>query len=257
MGYEKDIAIMPTLYEFSRQFFDRYYRPENSILLVAGDADPDRVAAMAARHYADWQRGYVVPQVPREPDQVAEKRIEAAYPGQTLPLLWLAYKIGCADPGNRLRAAADLLTELTFGETSDVYRRLVLKDQSLEFLSAYTNTNRDPSLLDVYARVKDANRIDAVQQALDAAAARACDELVAEERLENLKSRLRYGFLMALETPDAVASTFSRPLAIDGSLDGIEQRFATYSTLTPEDIRSAATEIFAPQRRTVGVLRGT
>ena len=257
MGYEQDIAAMPTLYEFSRQFFERYYRPENTILLVTGDAEPEQVTALARKHYGSWERGYIVPEIPSEPDQVGEKRVETEYAGQTLPLLWLAWKIDRADPGNRLRAAADLLVELTFGETSEVYRQLVLKDQAVEFLTAYTNNNRDPSLLDVYARVKDSAQIDAVQQALDRAAAKARDTLVDAERLENLKARLRYSFLMSLETPDAVAETFARPIAIDGSLDGIEQRFAVYAQLTPEDIRQAANKVFAPARRTVGVLRGS
>jgi zinc protease len=255
MGYEQDIAVMPTLYEFSRGFFERYYRPDNTVLLVVGDVDPAAVETLAARHYGDWQPGYVRPKIPAEPDQVAEKRIETAYPGQTLPLLWLAWKIGRAEPGDRQRAAADLLVELTFGETSDVYRRLVLQDQSVEFLAAYTNSNRDPSLLDVYARVRDNDQVDAVQQALDEAAARACEALVDAGRLENLKQRQRYGFLLGLETPDSVAEAFARPIAIDGDLNGIEALHATYATLTPDDLREAARAIFKADRRTVGLLR--
>jgi zinc protease len=255
MGYEQDIAAMPTLYAFSRQFFERYYRPDNAILLVVGDVDPAAVAALAERHYGGWRPGYVRPEVPAEPEQVAEKHVETAYAGQTLPLVWLAYKIGRSDPGDRLRAAADLLVELTFGETSDVYRRLVLQEQSIEFLAAYTNSNRDPSLLDVYARVKRPDRIDAVLAALDAAAARARETLVDGERLEALKTRQRYGFLMRLETPDEVASAVSRPLAIHGDLGGIESLYATYESLTPEDVRAAARVVFSASRRTLGLLK--
>jgi zinc protease len=256
MGYERDIAAMPTLYQFSRQFFERHYRPDNTVLLVVGDVEPDAVATLAEKYYGDWQPGYVVPDVPAEPLQVAEKRVAAHYQGRTLPLVWLAWKLGRADPYDRQRAAADLLVALTFGETSDVYRELVLKDQVLEFLAAYTNSNRDPSLLDVYARVKDTERVDAVLERLDAAAAHAREILVDRGRLEDLKARQRYGFLMRLDTPDSVAAAFARPIAIDGDLSGIEALFAHYRDLTPEDIRTAARSIFAADRRTVGVLRG-
>lgn len=255
MGYERDIAIMPTLFDFSRGFFERYYRPDNTALLVVGDVEADRVRAMADTHYGDWKPGYIVPEIPDEPAQVREKRVESAYPGQTLPVIWLAWKIGRAEPGDRVRAAADLLVELTFGETSDVYRRLVLNEQSLEFLAAYTNSNRDPSLLDVYGRVRDAGRLDDALAALETAAARARDELIDAGRLENLKTRLRYEFLMSLETPDSVAGTFARPIAIDGSLAGLEALYATYASLTPTDIRDAARRVFSDDRRTVGVLR--
>ena len=255
LGYEQDIAIMPTLYEFSRQFFKRYYRPENTVLLVVGDVDPAEVTRMAERHYGGWQPGYVAPEIPSEPDQVAEKRIETVYPGRTLPLIWLAYKIGRTDPGDRLRAAADLLVELTFGETSDVYRDLVLKRQAVEFLAAYTNSNRDPSLLDVYARVKDPAKTDAVLAALDRAADLAREKLVDAKRLDELKTRQRYGFLMRLETPDAVAQAIARPIAIDGDLNGLERLYETYASLTPDDIREAARNVFSPERRTVGLLK--
>jgi zinc protease len=257
LGYEQDIAAMPTLYDFSRGFFERYYRPDNTVLLVVGDVEPDTVAALAEKYYADWQPGYLAPAVPAEPEQSAEKRVETGYRGTTLPLVWLAWKLGRADPGDRLRAAADLLVELTFGETSDSYRRLVLDEQRLEFLSAYTNSNRDPSLLDVYARVKDADRVEQVLAELAAAAARARDELVDAGRLEDLKQRMRYGFLMQLDTPDSVASAFARAIAIDGDLTGIETLFATYASLTPEDIRDAARAVFVDQRRTTGVLRAS
>jgi zinc protease len=133
----------------------------------------------------------------------------------------------------------------------------VLRDQAVEFLAAYTNSNRDPSLLDVYARIKDADKLDAVLSALDAAAATAREQLVDSSRLEALKTRQRYSFLMQLDTPDSVASAFARPIAIDGDLAGIESLYASYAALGPEDIRAAARELFTDDRRTLGILRAT
>ena len=52
-------------------------------------------------------------------------------------------------------------------------------------------------------------------------------------------------------------ATTARPIAIDGSLDGIETLYATYDSLTPDDIRAAARTVFATERRTLGILRGT
>ena len=34
MGFERDIAAMPTMYDYSREFFKRYYRPENTVLFT-------------------------------------------------------------------------------------------------------------------------------------------------------------------------------------------------------------------------------
>lgn len=254
LGFEADIAAMPTLYEYSQSFFARYYRPENTVLFVVGDVEADAVRALAERYYGAWERGYVTPAVATEPAQSGERRLEALYEGRTLPLLWVAYKIGRFDPDDRTRVAADLLVELAFGETSDVYQQLVLKEQAIEYLAAYTNQNRDPSVLDIYTRIKLPARVADVERALEAAAARYRDTLVEPARLEALKSRLKYDFLMQLETPDAVAQALARPIALAGGLEGIEQLHASYASITPEDVRAAAREIFVPERRTVGTL---
>jgi zinc protease len=172
-------------------------------------------------------------------------------------LLWHAYKIGRFDPDDRLRVAADLLVELAFGETSAAYRKLVLRDQSVEFLAAYTNTNRDPSLLDIYGRIKSEDKIDGVEAVIAATNERFRERLVEPAELAALKSRLRYAFLMGLETPDEVAQALARPLALSAGLDQLEALYAMYERVTAEDIRDAAQAILVPAQRTAGVLRGS
>ncbi len=93
LGYERDIAIMPTLYDYSREFFSRYYRPENTVLFIAGDVTPAAVFALVEKYYGGWQRGYVPPQIPTEPEQTAERRVDVRYDGQTLPIVMIAYKL--------------------------------------------------------------------------------------------------------------------------------------------------------------------
>jgi zinc protease len=255
IGYERDIAAMPAMYDYSLSFFARYYRPENTILFVAGDVDAAAVNRLVEKHYGGWERGYVSPQVDPEPPQEAERRLDLGYEGRTLPLLWVAYKIGAFDPADRVRVAADLLAALAFGTTSDLYKRLVLNEQVVEYLQGDVNLNRDPTLLDIYTRIKDPAKVDYVLEAIDATAAVYRDMLVDADRLAALKSRLRYGFLMGLETPDAVAQRLARHIAISGGLEGIEALYAAYAGVTPEDVRAAARAYFVPEQRTVGVLR--
>jgi zinc protease len=255
LGYEEDIAAMPGLYDYSREFFSRYYRPDNTILFIAGDIAPDAVLPLIESHYRDWQPGYVPPAVVDEPPQREERRVDAAYSGQTLPLAWVSYKIDRLDPRNEIRVAADLLADLAFGPTSEAYRRLVIDEQVVEFLEADAGANRDPGLLDVYTRVKDRDKVDYVLRVIDDTVAAYRKSPPDPERLAALKSRLKYGFLMGLETPDAVAQRVARHVAIGGGLEGLEALYAAYEQVTPEDVQAAARAYLAPERRTVGVLR--
>jgi zinc protease len=255
LGFERDIAAMPTMFDYSREFFARYYRPDNTVLFVAGDVEPSRVHALVERHYGGWQPGYTPPAVPAEPEQAGERRIEVAYDGQTLPVVWVAYKIGAFDPSDRVRVAADLLAELAFGETSAAYRRLVLDEQAAEFLEAEAGMNRDPSLLDVYARVKNPRAVRHVQAVIDATAAEYRDAPPEGARLAALKSRLKYGFVLELETPDDVAQALAEHIALTGNLDGVRALYAAYAEVTPADVQAAARRYLLSERRTIGILR--
>jgi zinc protease len=255
IGYERDIAAMPTMYDYSREFFARYYRPENTVLFFAGAVEPERVFALVERRYGGWQRGYVAPQIPTEPEQTAERRVNVAYDGQTLPIVQLAYKVPAFDPADRTRVAADLLAELAFGETSEAYRRLVLDEQVVEFLDAGADASRDPGLLDITTRVKDPAKVSYVLDAIDTTVAEYRDAPPAPERLAALQQRLKYGFLMGLSTPDGVASRLAHFIALSGGLDSVDTLYATYAAITPADVQTAAQSYLSAQRRTVGVLR--
>jgi zinc protease len=257
IGYEADIKRMPELYDYSIEFFKRFYRPDNVVLLIAGDVDPSRTAALAARYYGDWKPGYQAPAVPQEPEQKEQRRVEVSYDGRSLPMLWIAYKAGRFDPQDRLGVAAQLLAELSFGETSAIHRDLVLDRQLVESISADLGLNRDPGTLDIVARIKDESSIPTVMDAIEQTIARAKQELPDAQRLADLKSRLRYSFLMRLDTPDHVCAALSRIVALSGGVEAVDALQAAYAAVRPEDIREAARSWLVPERRTIATLRGS
>jgi zinc protease len=255
MGYEADIKEMPKMFDYSRSFFERYYRPDNVVLLIAGDVEVDRTMALVRKYYGAWQRGYTAPAVPEEPPQTTERRIDVEYQGKTLPIVWLAYKARKFDPSDETWAASAVLAELAFGETSDVYKKLVLEEQAVELITADASVSRDPGLLSIYARVKDPARVDHVLSEIDAVVARYRERPPDPARLADLKSRLKYEFLMGLDTPDGVASGLARIVAVTGGIGAVDDLYATYARIEPEDVQAAAREILVPTGRTVAVLR--
>jgi zinc protease len=223
--------------------------------LIAGDVTPANIWPLVEKHYGGWQRGYVAPAIPVEPEQTAERRIDVAYDGQTLPLLAVAYKLPVYDPSDRVRVAADLFADLAFGETSEAYARLVLDEQVVEDLDAGASYNRDPGLLEIDARIKDPAKVDYVLGVIDDVVAKYRDEPPDAARLADLKRRLRYGFLMGLQTPEAVAGRVAQFVALHGDLGGLDRLYATYAAITPDDVHAAAEQYLRAERRTVGVLR--
>lgn len=255
MGFERDIAAMPKMYDYSRTFFARYYRPDNAVLFIAGSVTPDKVFPLVEKYYGKWQRGYVAPQVVAEPEQKAERHVEVKYDGQTLPRLRVVYKLPAFNPADKSVVAIDLWADLAFGETSAAYRKLVLDEQVVEHLDAGGSTHRDPYILDIDTHIKDPSKVDYVLGVIDATIAENRAAPPDAARLAALQQRLKYGFLMSLTTPEAVAANVAQFLAVSGDLSGIDQLYATYGAITPADVQAAAQRYLDPARRTVAVLR--
>jgi zinc protease len=255
MGFEADIKAMPQAYEYSRSFFERFYRPENVVLLIVGDVDPKATMDLVNKYYGPWKKGYVAPAIVREPAQKAERKGEIAYPGQTLPILSIAYKGEAFDPANADYAAALVLDDLAFGKNSDIYKKLVVQKQKVEFIAADIPMNRDMPLFQIVAMVKKAEDLgyvrDEVYRTLEAFKTKPADAA----RLETVKRHNKYAFLMELDSANGVAGALARPIALTGGIEAVEQLYAALDRVTASDVQRAAKKYFDATRRTVMVVR--
>jgi zinc protease len=256
MGFLKDIQDMPNQYEYSLQFFKRFYRPDNCAILVTGDFDPTTTLASIKKYYSNWQPGAHKTQNFEEPEQTAEKRGKVDYPGNTLPMLALAYKAPLFSPENREYAALSLISELIFGQTSDLYKQLVLKEQKVDFMVTDFDPHRDPYLFLVFARLKKAEDLPTVEKSMTEAVERLKSSPPDMKRLADLKSNLKYTFLMGLDTSKKTAAALARHLAIVDSITDIEKTFQTFDSITPEDIQKAAQKYLVVEKRTAVTLTG-
>lgn len=256
IGFEKDIQAMPQMYEYSLSFFKRYYRPENCVLLIVGDIEYEPTLSMVRKYYSSWPKGYVSPNIPVEPEQKKEKRSNVEYPGKTLPLLALAYKGASFNPMDKIVVAAYLFGELAFGNNSELYKKLYLREQKVQLLEPEFNFNRDPFLWIVWAQIKNESDIKYVESEILNTIEFFQNNKVDATKLENLKKRMRYQFLMSLDTPDKVAGVLARILALNPDLETLENLYRTIDAISPDDILESAKYFFSPQRRTVVTLVG-
>ncbi|HUR26977.1 MAG TPA: pitrilysin family protein, partial [Planctomycetota bacterium] len=221
IGFEADIRRMPQQYAYSKTFFQRFYRPENVVLVVTGDFDRAATLETVRKNYASWKPGYTAPKVVAEPEQKAERRIDVPFEGETLPILTLNFKGERLLADDRTMIAATLIGELAFGETSDVYKELVLDDQRVDALLASFGYNRDPGLWSVIARVKEPSDVAGVERRLWSAIAELVSRPVDAARLDSARSRLKYSFLSNLSTPGNVNESLAQIIAITGDVTAV------------------------------------
>ncbi len=255
MGFLKDIENMPNEIAYSRQFFSRYYRPENVVLLVVGDADPDQVFKLVEENYGGWHPGGPHPAIPTEPPQKRQQQAELIWPGPTLPMLVEGYHTPAFSTVNVDLPTLDVLAELLFSERAPLYKRLVIKEQKVESLSGSNDAHVDPNLFTVFARIKKPDDIAYVEQAINDAIAHIVKEGVDERTLAEVLSHVKYAFAGQLSTADKTAYTASAFVALTGDLQSINEYFALYDKVTSADVQRVAATYFKPVNRTVVTLK--
>lgn len=254
MGYIKDIEDMPNQFDYSWQFYSRYYRPEYTTIVVVGDVQRAQVLSMVNKYFGNWKRGSYVPQIPKEPEQTAPRQAHVDWASPTLPYIVVAYRGPAYSDTQKDKAALDLLASIAFGENSDLYQRLVLKEQKVDFVSPSFDDQVDSELFAIFSRVKDQKDVDYVRDQILATFKRYTTELVPQAKLDATRSRTRYSLALGMNSSEAIASILAPYISLRRTPETMNQLFALYNQITPADIREAATRYFVDRNRTIVTL---
>jgi len=254
IGFLKDILDMPNQYEYSLKFFDRWYRPENCVVVVVGDFNQDSLIELAKKYYGSWKRGSYTLDVPRDPPQKQEKTVEVPWKARTLPILAIGYHGPAFSDREIDMPAIDIFSEVVFSQTSDLYRKLVVEEQLVEFVNGNQSDSRDPGLFLIFTRIKDKKNVEKVREAIYAAIEEAKSKPVSAERLSTIKSHMKYAFAMGLNSAGSIARSISHYIQLTGDPESVNRVYALYDKVTPEDIVNVARKYFTKENRTVVLL---
>jgi zinc protease len=254
IGFLRDVKDMPNQYEYSLQFFDRFYRPENCTILAVGDVDPQRLVDLARKAYGTWKRGTYQVEIPAEPPQTEEKRIEVDWPNPTEPYLYAGYHGPAFSDTQVDLPALDLISQLLFSEAAPLYQKLVNEEQEVDLLFGAAGDHRDPYLFEIAARVKNPGRVAYVESTITAALEDLKATPISTERLDKVKSHLKYSYAMGLDTAGSAAQSLSHYIALTGDPEAVNRVYAIYDRITPDDVRAAARKYFTRTGRTVVTL---
>ncbi len=251
IGYEADVRAMPEGYDYSLSFYQRFYRPENVVLVLAGDFEYEHAEQLIRQYYSAWEPGYVPPNITAEPRQRRTRRQTVRYPGRTLPVLSVNYKAPAWSATDKVAIATEVLGEVAFGSNSDIYKKLVIDEQRVQYLFGGFGLARDPALVEIQTMVIDPDDVPAVEAEIQSAVDRAREELVDAKLFADTKSAMKYGFLMGLETAQNVAFAMIQYVINTGGIEAVDEYYSTLDSITPEDIREAARRYLVDSGKTV------
>lgn len=253
MGFFKDVVDMPNQYQYSLDFFKRFYRPEYTTVLIVGDVKHADVEKLAEKYYGKWEKGNFVTKVNSEPPQTATKYCHVQNPGFP-PVVQLNFKGPAYTDNDKDVFALDIMSSALFSERSELYKKLVVKEQKVRNLSGGALFTRDPYLFSVTATLVNAADMEYVKnEIINAMEAMKTQKLDSTLLLET-KSNLKYSFAMGMNSPDAIANNLSYFTWLTGDPESLNRCYAMYQKVSADDLNKAATKYFDVKSLTIATI---
>ncbi len=250
IGYEE--AFRAIVREDLLAFFKRHYAPDNMIVSVVGDVDPDAVEARIREVFSAFPRRARKPVVvPSEPVQTAprEARKTGDYELTRAALAWHTVPLSHPDA-----PALDVLAAV-FGQGRSAELERVLKEERRLVLEvqAWSFTPGDPGLFGVSVTCEPTREAEALA-ALDELVAGWATAPVPEEALARARRQTLVQALGELETMAGQASSYASGLYYAGDPRFSERYLARLQSVTADDVRQVAARYLRAENRTRVVL---
>ncbi|HEX8179933.1 MAG TPA: pitrilysin family protein [Pyrinomonadaceae bacterium] len=223
-----------------REFFRIYYAPNNAVLSIVGDFDPQEARALVEKYFATIPRQPEPPPVDvSEPPGVAV-RFES-YPDRfaQLPALMLGWKA----PARRARdfyplsLASDLLLE---GESSRLYQQLVKGDESVVAVQGGIGERRGPSSLYLFAIPKPGRATDEIRRAIQREIAQLAAQGPTDAEMEKLRNGLLNDNVRGRQSAMYCAQRLAEYALYDGDPHLFNTELESYLAVTAAEIKDAA-----------------
>ena len=240
-------------------FYERYYAPNNAILIVAGDVTPNEVRALAEQHYGPIPANPDLPERlrPSEPPQTAERRLIYRDARVAQPYVSRSYLAPERDSGAQETAAAlTVLAEvLGSGTTSVMAEALQFDTQVATFTGAfYGGTSLDRTTFDVVVVPSEGVSLEDAEAAMDRVLADFLNTGVDAEQLDRIKMQMRAAQIYALDDVESIANRYGRALTQGLTVADVQAWPDLLQAVTADDVLAAARMVLDRRQAVTGWL---
>jgi zinc protease len=251
LGFYDDIKRMPGDYRYSLAFFRRWYTPDNTLLFVVGDFDDAKLMQRVRRAYGPWRGRSERVRIPAELAQNGKRQVHIDWATPTLPRLIYAWHTPASTLTDKNAAIQQVLGAYLVGPTSPLHKELVLEKQLAETVGTRFYDHRDPHLFSLQATLTAPTALEAAATAFQTAVKELSAGEVDAGRLNDIKSNLRYGLPMGLETAEQVAEQLATYAGAFGMPNALDQHYRNLTKVTAVDLTDFASKYLTGENLTV------
>jgi zinc protease len=256
IGWENEMAALSTA--DARAFYERWYAPNNVVVVIAGDVTAASVRPLAEKYYGAIP-ARAVPQRARieEPQQFAPRRV-ALESARVRQASWVrayqapSYRTEGAEHAYALQVLAQILGGDT---TSRLYRHLVVEQKLAVAASAdYSASRLGVSAFSLSATPPTGGKLDLVEAAIDREIAALLANGVTKDEVDRAVASLQAEAIKAADSLSGPARIIGSALASGGTIEDVEAWPERIGAVTVEQVNAAARAVFVIERSATGLL---
>lgn len=243
--------IMAAKDEEFQMFYDKFYVPNNAVLVLAGDIEIDETKELVKKYFSDIPRG--------KHDLSREKIVEPELGGEVrdtifdnvqLPLIVQAYRTPAM--GTEDYYALDMLgTLLSKGQSSRLYKSLVDEQQKAIQAGSFPMPFNEPSVTLAYALPNMGVDCKDLENAIDAEIQKVQKELITEREFQKLKNQFENDIVKGNMKVATRANSLARYYTYFKDTEMINTELDKYLAVTREDIQRVANKYLVEDNRVV------
>ncbi len=235
------------------QYYRTYYAPNNAVLVVAGDFDPEKTLELIKKYYSDIPSQPPPPPVSTvEPPQMGRKEVVIKKEAQS-PSFMVVYHAPNCQAADFL-ALSILEKPLIQGESSRLYRRLVREEQLAISVFGGISETIDPQLFFISVQPRPEADLTKIEKVIDEELNQVIEQGITDQEYQKALNIIRSNFYSGLQTNSGKANQLGSTELLYGSYENLFTMVEQYSQVKREDIPGIAKKYFNELNKTVGKL---
>jgi zinc protease len=239
-------------------WYQTYYAPNDAILVVAGDVEPDAVKALAEKYYGPLEPspGIGPRNRPQEPVQLSERRMSYRDARVAQPYIARSYLAPERDPGDQKKAAALTILAAALGgsaQTSIMATKLQFESRIALYASAgYDGTSFDDTTFNLALVPAPGVGMAEAERAMDAVLADVIKNGIDAEQFDRIKTQIHADNIYAEDSVMGLARRYGEALTTGLTIEDVQAWPAVLDAVTVEDVKAAALDVLDKRRSVTG-----
>lgn len=235
----------------TQEYFKRYYAPNNAVIVMVGDFNPDDAIKLVEQYFGDISGQSSPPQVKTvEPEQRGERRVEIEF--ESNPYLSIAYHVPSVGHPD-LYALNVLSSLLSDGRTSRLYRSLVENKRIAIMAHAFCEISRYPDLFAFIAAPRAPHTAEEVESAIYEEIEKIKMTPPSDWEIQKIKNQLEAEFIRGLNSASGLANEIGQ-FEVLSDWQYINTFMDKLAQVTAEDVVRVAKKYLTKNNRTVATI---